>query len=164
MPLLVNLRHLEHKTVTLKGELPAEELDLEGIDELIRAASELEHNLEVERHERSLLVQGSLGLTLACECARCLKKFQHRLELGRWSCLLPLEGEDKVLVSNDCVDLTPYLREDIVLAFPQHPLCEPECPGLLSGPPGGSRPSSRQAPTSGSSSAWAELNKLKLEK
>src|ERR1051326_5574811 len=132
MPLLVNLRHLEHKTVTLKGELPAEELDLEGIDELIRAASELEHNLEVERHERSLLVQGSLGLTLACECARCLKKFQHRLELGRWSCLLPLEGEDKVLVSNDCVDLTPYLREDIVLAFPQHPLCEPECPGLLS--------------------------------
>src|SRR5438876_7288126 len=162
MPLLINIRHLEHEAVTLRGQLPGADLDLDCIDEMIRVASPLEHDLLVQRHERSILVRGSLRLTLACECVRCLKAFERRLALDPWSCLLPLEGEDKVLVSNDCVDLTPYLREDIVLAFPQHPLCEPECRGLLTGSPGGSRSSSGASVTADLSSAWAELNKLKL--
>ena len=42
---------------------------------------------------------------------------------------MPLEGEEKANVINDLVDLTPYLREDIVLAFPQHPLCRPNAAG-----------------------------------
>src|SRR5256884_8665831 len=162
MPLLINLRHLEHKAVMLRGELPAAELDLQGIDELIHAGPTLEHDLLAERHERSLLVQGSLRLTLACECVRCLKAFEHRLELDEWSCLLPLEGEDKVLTSNDCADLTPYVREDIVLAFPQHPLCAPECRGLQSGPRSEPKQSSGAPASRELSSAWAELNKLKL--
>ena len=162
MPLLFNIRHLEHQTVTLRGELPVAELDLDGIDELIQANSPLHHDLAVERHERSILVQGRLGLRLSCGCVRCLKRFEYRLAFDSWSCLLPLEGEDKVLVSNDCVDLTPYVREDIVLAFPQHPLCEPECRGLMVVSPNGARTLSGASVTSDRSSAWAELNKLKL--
>ena len=162
MPLLINIRHLEHKTVTLQGELPAAELDLGGIDELIQANSPLQHDLVAERHERSILVQGRLGLKLRCECVRCLRGFEYRLAFDSWSCLLPLEGEDKVLVSNDCVDLTPYVREDIVLAFPQHPLCEPECRGLLNARQTGARQSNGASATEKISSAWAELNKLKF--
>jgi len=112
--------------------------------------------------ESSILVQGRLGLTLRCECVRCLRGFEYRLAFDSWSCLFPLEGEDKVLVCNDCVDLTPYVREDIVLAFPQHPLCEPECRGLLVASPNGARPSRGASITADLSSAWAELNKLKL--
>src|SRR2546425_11695361 len=161
MPLLFNIRHLEHQPVTLRGELPVAQLDLGGIDELIQANSPLHHDLVVERHERSILVQGRLGLELRCECVRCLKSFDYPLAFNSWSCLLPLEGEDKALVSNDCVDLTPYVREDIVLAFPQHPLCEAECRGLMSRRVAGSKQS--DAPATGElSSAWAELNKLKL--
>ena len=81
MPLLINIRHLEHEAVTLRGQLPGADLDLDCIDEMIRVASPLEHDLLVQRHERSILVQGSLRLTLACECVRCLKAFEHRLEL-----------------------------------------------------------------------------------
>src|SRR5437773_233650 len=162
MPLLINIRHLEHQAVTLRGDLPSAELDLEGIDELIRARSPLEHDLVAVRHERSILVQGRLRLTLGCECVRCLKAFEQRLELEEWSCLLPLEGEDKALISNDCVDLTPYIREDIVLAFPQHPLCEPECRGLTAASPKGARPLSGASVTGDRSSTWAELNKLNL--
>src|SRR6266513_31352 len=141
MPLLINIRHLEHQAVTLRGQLPAADLDLDCIDEMIRIASPLEHDLLVQRHERSILVQGSLRLTLACECVRCLKAFEHRLELDEWSCLLPLEGED------------------MVRAFPQHPLCAPECRGLLPAPQS-RRDQSSGAPAIGElSSAWAELNK-----
>ena len=162
MPLLFNIRHLENQTVTLAGELPVAELDVGDIDELIQANSPLHHDLVVERHERSILVQGRLALQLSCECARCLKAFQYRLAFDAWSCLLPLEGDDKVLVNSDCVDLTPYVREDIVLAFPQHPLCEPECHGLPAAAPNGARPSSVASVNADLSSAWAELNKLKL--
>src|SRR5256885_6586648 len=162
MPLLINIRHLEHKALTLRGQLPGADLDLNCIDEMIRVASPLEHDLLVHRHERNILVQGSLRLTLTCECVRCLKAFEHRLKLDEWSCLLPLEGEDKVLMNNDCVDLTPYVREDIVLAFPQHPLCEIECRGLPAAPQNGVRQSSGAKVSEDLSSAWAELNKLKL--
>jgi uncharacterized protein len=162
MPLLFNIRHLENETVTLAGELPVAELDVGGIDELIQANSPLHHDLVVELHERSILVQGRLALQLSCECARCLKAFEYQLAFDAWSCLLPLEGDDKVLVNNDSVDLTPYVREDIVLAFPQHPLCEPECRGLQAASPDGGRSSSSADVPGDLSSAWAELNKLKL--
>ena len=70
MPLLVNLRHLEHKNVELKGELPPEELDLEQADELIHVIDPVQYDLEAQRMESNLLAQGKLRFTLDCECAR----------------------------------------------------------------------------------------------
>ena len=130
MPLVVNLRHLEAHNIRLEGKLPVEEMDIDTHDEVIQVAQPLEHDLEVQKLEDGLLVQGRLHLNLECQCVRCLKPFQHRLELDGWACHLPLQGEDRVAVVNDCVDLTPYVREDILLEFPRHPLCDPECRGL----------------------------------
>ena len=162
MPLVFNIRHLERKPLVLRGELTAADLELDGIDELIRVGQPLHYDLEVERHERSILVHGRLEMQLQCECVRCLKAFEQRLELADWACLLPLEGEDKVLVTNDCVDLTPYVREDILLAFPQHPLCEIGCRGLPVRPRSSVRPPSGANQAGVISTSWAELNKLKL--
>ena len=162
MPIQFNVRHLELHSVSLRGELPSAELELEHVDEMIQVISPLKHDLVLERYERSVLVQGSLGLTLQCECVRCLKPFKYSLELPEWSLLLPLEGEDKVQVNGDCVDLTPYVREDILLAFPRHPLCEPECSGLPEGLQLNSKRSHGASQSEEIPSAWAELNKLKL--
>jgi uncharacterized metal-binding protein YceD (DUF177 family) len=60
------------------------------------------------------------------------------------------------------VDLTPYVREDILLEFPRHPLCNPECRGLPNKSIGKPRNTSGTGKTGADSSAWAELNKLKL--
>jgi len=157
MPVLFNIRHLEEKTLFLKGELPAVELDLDGVDELIHLPGPLTYDLEVQKIEKGILVQGSLQLTLECECARCLKPSQHPLSLQEWACHLPLEGEDRVVLRGDFVDLTPYIREDILLALPQHPLCEPECKGLAN-----MRKKRPGAEPEAVSDTWAELNKLKL--
>jgi len=162
MPLLFNIRHLDQKDLSLQGELPVAELALDDVDELIHLPSPLRHDLEVQKLGSSVLVRGSLRLTLRCECARCLKVFSYELELPQWSCHLPLSGEDSVTVVNDCVDLTPYLREDILLEFPQHPLCEPECGGLLKAPPGKAKQSGKPVDPGAGSSVWAELDKLKL--
>lgn len=160
MPLIVNLRHLEERDVTLSGELPVAELDLDSRDEMIRVTQPLRHELEVELLDRSLLVRGRLRLTLECQCVRCLKPFRRELELNPWTRHLPLEGEESVPLANDCADLTPYAREDMLLEFPRHPLCRPDCPGLekmKSGKAKNSGGKNEMAP-----SAWAELDKLKL--
>ena len=162
MPLTVNLRHLEANPLCLKGELPAAELDLETRDEVIQVSEPLSHDLEVEELDNGLLVRGHLHLNLDCECVRCLKAFKYPLDLPRWTVHLPFEGEEAVKISNDLVDLTPYIREDILLEFPQHPLCDPECRGLPKSLIGKSKKASSPKASGQESSAWAALNKLKL--
>ena len=162
MPLTFNLRHLEKRDLHLEGELSPNDLDLAGVDEMIEMVDPLHYDLTVERLSDSILVQGSLTGSLACHCVRCLTDFESELELDHWTLDLPLVGEDKVVVTNDCVDLTPYIREDILLAFPQHPLCEPECRGLLEAARHLHGSDREQEQANGSSSAWAELNKLKF--
>jgi uncharacterized protein len=162
MPVLINLRQLEKDDVHLTGEVPAGELDVTNIDELIHAPKPLEYDLEAQNMESGILVTGDLRLDLKCECARCLKEFDYRLEVKDWACHLPLEGEEKVEVSNDCVDLTPYMREDILLGLPQHPLCKPECSGLPKKAVAKTKKSNGAGSSRETGSAWAELNKLKL--
>ncbi len=151
--LSVNLRHLEPHEIRLQGELPVEELDLNLDDEMIRAERPLHYDMRVEKIYHAILAQGRLQISLECQCVRCLKSFQKELVLEHWTLHLPLEGEGKVAVDNDCVDLTPFVREDILLEFPQHPLCKPDCGGLKK---------ISQKNREENKSAWAELNKLKL--
>jgi len=159
MALLINLRHLERDDLALAGELPIAELDLDLRDELIRPEKPLVYDLVVQKLEDNLLVRGQLILPLACECVRCLKAFEYELKLPDWTCLLPLSGEEKVVVTADSVDLTPFFREDILLELPQHPLCQPDCGGLKKPHPEKAKPNSRSR---NEPSAWAELNKLKV--
>ena len=158
--LKINLRHLEDDELQLAGELPVKALDLDLHDEMLRVDEPLEYDLTVQRLDDALLVTGSLYLVLHCECVRCLKPFEHALDLPDWTLHLPLTGEDAVSLKNDSLDLTPFVREDILLEFPQHPLCKPDCGGLK-------KKRAVQPVKSGGNnetkpSAWAELNKLKL--
>ncbi len=162
MPLRVNLRHLEENELRLEGELPVAELELDLKDDMRRTEKPLQYNIAVQEIENELLVQGKLTLPLQCECVRCLKSFEYRLKLPNWTVLLPMEGEEKTPVDNDCVDLTPYLREDILLEFPQHPLCETECRGLPV-KEGKAKKATKPGDSKQEPSAWAELDKLKLK-
>ena len=162
MALLINLRHLEDKNLRWQGELSAQELEIEHLDEVIRVQQPLTYDLEVQKLDQSVLITGSLRVELDCECVRCLTPFRRMLELEAWVCHLPLDGEDKVLISNDCIDLTPQIREDIVLAFPQHPLCRSDCSGLASTQQKTEEHPGSAAVGAPASSAWAALDKLKL--
>jgi uncharacterized metal-binding protein YceD (DUF177 family) len=152
-----NLRHLEDQEIQLQGDLPVETLDLGVTDELIQLNQPLRFDLHVQDMSDSLLVTGSLRLVLDCECVRCLKPFKYEMALPDWAVHLPLQGEDAVSVDNDCVDLTPFVREDMLLEFPQHPLCKPDCAGL--------KKKARKQQDDGDEtepSTWSALDKLKL--
>jgi uncharacterized metal-binding protein YceD (DUF177 family) len=162
MSLLINLRHLENKDVKLSGKMPVSELNLDFKDELVHANKPLSYDLTAQKVGEQVLVQGRLEITLECECVRCLKRFDYPLVFKDWVCYLPLEGEEKIVVSNDCVDLTPYIREDILLEFPQHPLCETDCAGLPKDRTDVTAKKIESASQTQNSSAWSELNKLKF--
>ena len=162
MALTVNLRHLDADNVELKGELPAEDLDIDTRDEMIQISQPLHYELEAQKVEDGILVHGKLRVMLDCKCVRCLEPFQYDLRLNPWSRLLPLKGEEAVPALNDCVDLTPIVREDILLEFPPHPVCDSECRGLPQTSSGKAKTETGPAPSEQSSSAWAELNKLKF--
>ena len=156
MPVLVNLHQVQLKDVRLQGKLSAADLELDESDELAHLRQPLQYDVTAQKIDQSILVQGSLKARLECECARCLKRFEQKLELPDWTALLALEGPEKVEFEGDSVDLTPLIREDILLEFPQHPLCENDCAGLPNRP-------GPKAKKSEGSAAWSELNKLKLK-
>src|ERR1043165_4240938 len=158
----VNLRHLEEGSQTLEGEVSPEALEIDKLgDEVVQAKEPLRYKVEVDKQDRNLLVSGELHTNLDCQCVRCLKAFKYPLELKPYHLYVPLEGEDAAPVVNDLVDLTPFFREDTLLAFPQHPLCSEDCAGLpnASGSKAGSDKSAQGNETA---SAWSELDKLKF--
>ena len=159
MALTFNIRHLENKELQLAGQLPLEELELDLNDEVIQPSGPLEYDLNAQELDDALLIQGTLRLPLEMHCVRCLKKFSYPLDLEDWTCHLPLTGEDAVVLEADLVNLTPQIREDILLALPQHPLCEEGCVGLKKTGTFQEEPGETSVTTS---SAWDELDKLKL--
>ncbi|HEY6168166.1 MAG TPA: YceD family protein [Verrucomicrobiae bacterium] len=161
MPLQINLVEAREEPQRLRGQLPAEELELGLTDELIHFRQPLTYDLEAEFLGDAVLVRGRATLPVDYECARCLKPFTGEVQLTEWSAHLPLTGPEKVSQVGDSVDLTPFLREDILLALPQHPVCGTECDG-----PKPAAPSDENKRGTGladkNPGVWAELDKLKL--
>ena len=159
MSLKVNLRLLEKESIQLDGDILGSELAPDFHDELMRLSHPVEYELTVDRQSESLLVIGSLRTHVDCECSRCLKSFVLSVQLDEFSVLSPLEGEDALPVDGDFADLTPSLREDILLSLPTNPLCGPDCRGLK--PKGQSRELQVREQAE-PNKAWSALDNLKL--
>lgn len=157
----IHLSHLEREDETLVGTLPAESLNLMIDDEMIHANSPFEYDLVAQLSEDQIYVRGSLHLELDCHCVRCLKEFVFPITKNDWSAFFELKGEEKAEIVGDTIDLLPIIREDLLLAFPQHPLCSPDC--TVKNKTGGSRDSDNEsAEIEEPPSPWSRLDDLKL--
>ena len=165
MPLLLNLQLLRQKPQQLSGELPVAEFTDDFHDDLLTFTKPLQYDLAIREEGEELFIQGRLSTTLIGTCCRCLKTFALPLAIPEFAALAPLEGEEAIPVEGDFANLTPLLREDILLALPTAPLCKPDCRGLAAKAP------SRDSRTRGSSSLgtdtgkspWDALEQLKLK-
>lgn len=164
MGILIRLKDLKDEDMILEGELTPEELEMPHDDECVDIKENLHYYLIINRQGDDILVRGILKTALDCVCVRCLKAFKMPLNI-RFDDLLALEGEDKVEVKDDSIDLTYRVREDTLLAYPQHPLCEKGCDRLPNDPSHrvDYQKLGSDAELQESSSAWNELDKLKLE-
>ena len=134
MPITINLDKLNKEDLRLCGDLLADELqlDLGGKHDLIRSAGNLGYEINASKADDSILINGHLKIEFSCECARCIQPFTYTMDLHNWTTVLSLSGTDGIRVIGEYVDLTPSIREDILLGLPRHPLCDESCQGLVS--------------------------------
>ena len=142
------------------NQIPSHGLHIEGVEEAdilelnseeLRQKSGIEYSLEVGVSDNGLFATGTLRVLLDLECVSCLTRFDYPLEISDFALQVELDGRETV-------DLTPYIREDIVLALPPYPRCdwqgERACKGLKSAP---------VAAPEKKSDAWGALDSLKIQ-
>jgi len=106
------------------GELPAAILELGETGGLITATRPIRYDVRVEVRAGELIVRGALETAVEFACVRCAEHFDLRVADGGFQHYQRIENKFT------SVDLTPEMRETILLAFPTHPVCAPECRGL----------------------------------
>ena len=120
--MIVNPQLIPEEGVTVTGEEDPSIIDI--VDPSTSFHSPITYRLRLLRTGQILLVRGSLQTTGSFVCSRCLKEFTGPIrveEFGREKELGPDEGK---------IDLTPDIREDIILAIPAKPLCRADCRGI----------------------------------
>jgi uncharacterized protein len=109
-------------------QIPAEGLHLEGEDDCvisglesegIRCGGPLQYNIDLGVAEGALWANGSLQQPAEMSCVACLEKFVHVIQVPTFALHTELAGPETV-------DLSPFMREDILLNLPAHPRCDRE--------------------------------------
>ncbi|MGH2377013.1 MAG: YceD family protein [Candidatus Limnocylindria bacterium] len=87
-------------------------------------------------------LEGDVRATIAAECARCLRPITTPVETRfaeQYYAIIHVEsgasmpdapGDAKTIGSDFTIDLTPLIREEVILATPLSVLCRPDCRGL----------------------------------
>ena len=109
----------------------------------LRLADPIEGRVRLSRTNRGLLVTANLHASLQESCSRCLRDVEVPVEISideevlpsldlqtGLPVLAPDEPDVTRLTDHHELDLESLVREQILLAEPIAPLCEPDCPGL----------------------------------
>ena len=148
------------------NQIPPEGLHLEGTESSaildlrehgIRPASDVRYALDIGLSDGGLFATGRVGVDLDLECVSCLSEFRYPLEVPDFACQIELGGAEMV-------DLTEYLREDIVLALPPHPHCDWNGEKVCKGADRLKKIQTAAGPITEEREVWGALDQLKLKK
>jgi len=110
-----------------------------GLDVIgIPAGDQVSLDVRLESVMEGVLVSGTASAPVAGQCARCLDPLVDRLEVELVELFAyPDTATDETTdpdevsrVVDDLVDLEPVVRDAMLLALPQAPLCSENCLGL----------------------------------
>jgi len=119
--MIVLIKRIPPEGENLSGTDPCSIMDMD--EPGVHFHEDIAYDLHVQIQSNALLATGSLSTVATLNCGRCLKEFQQPIKVDQFVAHHPLQGEDSV-------DLTPNIREDILLELPQRALCKPNCNGL----------------------------------
>jgi uncharacterized metal-binding protein YceD (DUF177 family) len=111
----IHIRQMEHGHRDFVGTEDVHPLGLQeaGVEPL----GPLTYELHAGLSDGGLWVHGTLSLHIRQVCVRCLEPFDTVLHVPEFAIQVELDGKESV-------DLTPFLREDILLALPPYPKCD----------------------------------------
>ncbi len=115
--------------------------DLE--EEAARIAEPLKASGIILRTGPKVVVEGRVNGFVDCDCVRCLRSMRLPVDLSFREVFVPAElfdnesesqiaGEDMdaSLLSDDVLDISEIVREQVLLFLPEQIFCEPGCRGL----------------------------------
>ncbi len=148
----IHLRQIPDEGLHLEGEEECQIPELAGED--VRCTGPLRYALDLGISEGALWATGSLTQPVELRCVRCLEPFPFDIQAKAFSIHLDLTGPE-------LIDLTPFLREDILLNLPPHPHCDREggrvCPAAKQAEADAPPPEAEKRQPD-----WSVLDKLKL--
>ena len=131
-PLRLNVGFIIHQTVGYSREFPFEFPSILVPPDT--RLSDLNGLARVTRTAQGLLVQLKMQATAPAECVRCLNEFPQPLEIDATDLYAftpnSVTESGLILPENGKIDLSPVVRDEMLLAMPIGPLCRPDCKGL----------------------------------
>ncbi len=125
-----------------------------GVEEAgAEIAGELSYSLEAGVSDGGFWARGTLRLPVILCCVNCLEKFTTEISVPDFAMQTELDGMD-------WIDLTEWLREDILLNLPPYPKCDSDggkiCPVRFT--PVEHAPVIEEKPAEGS--VWSALDEI----
>jgi uncharacterized protein len=148
----IHIQQIPADGLHLEAQEPNDILNLE--DPSIVPLENVHYALDVGISGSSLHVTGRLWADLELECGSCLQRFVYPLAVNDFAAQYELTGPE-------VVDLTPAMREDMLLALPPYPRCDWDGKTVCPGPRADLLPSGDVPSTV---NAWDALNELKLKR
>ena len=85
----------------------------------------------LEATNTGVVVNGTVAADFADQCRRCLKPVSDHIEIAIAELYQrEVTDPDAYLLEGEQLNLAPLVREHLLLALPDAPLCRPDCPGL----------------------------------
>ena len=93
-------------------------------------AGDVAVDLTLESTLDDIVVTGTLTVEWSDECRRCLRPLADALRIDVEERYADAPELDEFPIANGQIDLRPMVREEVLLAIPDAPLCRDDCPGL----------------------------------
>ncbi|MDQ2868158.1 MAG: hypothetical protein M3R59_07095 [Verrucomicrobiota bacterium] len=119
----VHLKQIPSEGLQLAGE---EDCPIEDLPN-VRCLGPLRYDLEIGLSEGALWANGTLAQPVELQCDACLENFAHEIRVPAFALHTELHGPE-------AVDLTPFMREDILLNLPAYPRCDRDGGHVCKGP------------------------------
>jgi uncharacterized metal-binding protein YceD (DUF177 family) len=148
----IHLRQLPDGGEHFEGE---EDCPLQQLNpEEVRCAGPLRYSLDVGISEGALWANGEISQPVELRCVRCLEPFPFDITVKDFALHTELTGPEEI-------DLTPFLREDILLNLPPYPHCDRDGGRICPVPEEAVRREKRE-PLEARPPDWSALDDLKL--
>jgi uncharacterized protein len=150
----IDPRAIPESGLSLQGSLPVADYAIPADN--ITGWNTLDYSFQVNRTGSEITVTGTLGASFQIQCARCLDPIPWTLEINDFCQILSVP-EDSV------ADLTPLIREDIILSLPLAPRCELDSAGRCPRSGRTFAPSQDDFAEKRRATVWRDLDQLKRE-
>jgi len=107
----------------IEGQVPAEVVALKE-DANAPVTGPIDYELHVQCLDHELIVTGQVSTEVQMVCSRCADRVMEMVADQSFF------YEQEVPNLHETLDLTDEVRETIILAFPNYPLCQESCRGL----------------------------------